>query len=340
MTTPTLEAVPYVLPRLPFKKSHSVALEYHYLRLQAYLQLHSPSDPASLHSLFSDKQNLAAPPHINNVSLSQLSAYSSDPQPPTDHNSLLINVAVNEDLLYQVNLLTMQLSPIYWNGDSYAVRRGIWFQQSTESTSNFVPLDDNLSMLVEDGYVKLKPWVVMDDGNSTEDELGAEITPTIPSESNSGPDGPDSGLPSGPQGPASSKPETTESSGPSGPASVKPLQPSSDPSKPSLSSTNPIEKRYPLPPPFQSQSVLYTSPTTAYLQSDSITQKISSVLSSLTKGVSGIKVIRGWSEVEKEKKRVEDLNSGKKKNKDSGKEEKKDKEEKDEVVEEEEDDGG
>ena len=34
---------------------------------------------------------------------------------------------VNEDKLFQVDLKNFELSPIYWDGPIYEVRRGLWF---------------------------------------------------------------------------------------------------------------------------------------------------------------------------------------------------------------------
>ena len=38
-------------------------------------------------------------------------------------------VPVNEDYLFDVDILKRELSPVYWLGPSYDVRRGTWFYQ-------------------------------------------------------------------------------------------------------------------------------------------------------------------------------------------------------------------
>lgn len=39
------------------------------------------------------------------------------------------NVPVNEDYLFDVDIRKRELSPVYWLGPSYDVRRGTWFYQ-------------------------------------------------------------------------------------------------------------------------------------------------------------------------------------------------------------------
>ncbi|KAJ1549415.1 hypothetical protein HK096_011608, partial [Nowakowskiella sp. JEL0078] len=51
----------------------------------------------------------------------------------------------------------MEISPIYWPGSSYDIRRGEWFY--TADNQKFVPCEENLSRQIEDGYRKFKPWI-------------------------------------------------------------------------------------------------------------------------------------------------------------------------------------
>lgn len=55
-------------------------------------------------------------------------------------------VEVNEDKLFQVDLNDFILSPVYWEGACYEVRRGTWF------SSSGYPLPYRMAQLVEDGY--------------------------------------------------------------------------------------------------------------------------------------------------------------------------------------------
>jgi hypothetical protein len=61
-------------------------------------------------------------------------------------------VPVNEDFLFDVDILERELRPAYWNGPVYEVRRGLWFNPDGSV------IDENLSTQLEDGFLKVKPW--------------------------------------------------------------------------------------------------------------------------------------------------------------------------------------
>jgi hypothetical protein len=61
-------------------------------------------------------------------------------------------VPVNEDYLFDVEIETRELSPTYWLGPVYDVKRGTWFQQDGD------PCDEHLATQLEEGFLKLKPW--------------------------------------------------------------------------------------------------------------------------------------------------------------------------------------
>lgn len=61
-------------------------------------------------------------------------------------------IEVNEDKLFQVDLKSLELSPIYWDGPIYEVRRGLWF------SSDGMPLKAEITKEIEDGFQKLKPY--------------------------------------------------------------------------------------------------------------------------------------------------------------------------------------
>lgn len=61
-------------------------------------------------------------------------------------------VEVNEDKLFQVDLQKYILSPVYWEGSLYEVRRGTWFN------SDGLPLSRKISDLVEKGYHEKRPY--------------------------------------------------------------------------------------------------------------------------------------------------------------------------------------
>lgn len=69
---------------------------------------------------------------------------------PDSEESLLVEV--NEDKLFQVDLKRFDLSPVYWEGPIYEVRRGTWF------TSDGIPLPSDIARSIETGYRYRKPY--------------------------------------------------------------------------------------------------------------------------------------------------------------------------------------
>ncbi|WPK26931.1 hypothetical protein PUMCH_004300 [Australozyma saopauloensis] len=61
-------------------------------------------------------------------------------------------IDVKEDRLYQVEFDSMQLSPVYWPGPVYEVRRGTWFARDG------TPLDAKLTEKLEQSYRKIRPF--------------------------------------------------------------------------------------------------------------------------------------------------------------------------------------
>ncbi|KAJ5365027.1 hypothetical protein N7517_007913, partial [Penicillium concentricum] len=74
---------------------------------------------------------------------------------PTDSEPILSKVPVNEDFLFNVDVEQRELSPTYWIGPVYEVRRGTWFIQDGSSLK---PCEENLATQLEEGYIKLCPW--------------------------------------------------------------------------------------------------------------------------------------------------------------------------------------
>lgn len=68
-----------------------------------------------------------------------------------DGGSPVVNVS--EDKLFQVDLKSFELSPAYWQGPVYEVRRGIWFNSSG------YPVPEKLSKVLEEGYQSKKPYL-------------------------------------------------------------------------------------------------------------------------------------------------------------------------------------
>jgi hypothetical protein len=66
-----------------------------------------------------------------------------------------LRVPVNEDFLFDVDIVERELGPVYWLGPIYEVRRGTWFYQEG---STLRPCEENLAAQLEEGYLKTKPW--------------------------------------------------------------------------------------------------------------------------------------------------------------------------------------
>ncbi|PGH21595.1 hypothetical protein AJ80_03028 [Polytolypa hystricis UAMH7299] len=68
-----------------------------------------------------------------------------------------VKVPVNEDELFDVDVQQRELAPAYWLGPIYEVRRGSWFFQDG---STLRPCEENLAAQLEEGYLKIKPWLL------------------------------------------------------------------------------------------------------------------------------------------------------------------------------------
>ncbi|KAG9502663.1 hypothetical protein J7337_005496 [Fusarium musae] len=74
----------------------------------------------------------------------------------SDSQSTGVRVPVNEDFLFDVDIEFRELAPVYWLGPVYDVRRGTWFYHEG---SNLRPCEENLAAQLEEGYLKMKPWL-------------------------------------------------------------------------------------------------------------------------------------------------------------------------------------
>ncbi|KAI0465420.1 hypothetical protein LJB42_000653 [Komagataella kurtzmanii] len=84
---------------------------------------------------------------------------------------------VLEDRLFNCDIKSRQLYPIYWQGPVYEVRRGIWF-------SNGTPIDQRLSDLIEKQYQALKDKLGMEEDQTLFelDDKTSELSPIEKSE--------------------------------------------------------------------------------------------------------------------------------------------------------------
>jgi hypothetical protein len=91
------------------------------------------------------------------------SASSAERKPNTSMNEAgldenaggKVRVPVHEDFLFDVDVERRELSPVYWLGPIYEVRRGSWFYAEG---STLRPCDENLAAQLEEGYLKVKPF--------------------------------------------------------------------------------------------------------------------------------------------------------------------------------------
>ncbi|KAI6246077.1 putative phospholipase, mitochondrial [Erysiphe necator] len=72
-----------------------------------------------------------------------------------DNSGGRFRIPVQEDFLFDVDVEKREISPVYWLGPIYEVRRGSWFYQ--EGTS-LRPCEENLAVQLEEGYLKTKPF--------------------------------------------------------------------------------------------------------------------------------------------------------------------------------------
>ncbi|KAG1436903.1 hypothetical protein G6F56_013355 [Rhizopus delemar] len=64
------------------------------------------------------------------------------------NNDVRAKVPVNEDYLFEVDVSQRTISPVYWEGPTFEVRRATWFMQS----DGWAPCEENLAEQIELGY--------------------------------------------------------------------------------------------------------------------------------------------------------------------------------------------
>ncbi|KAI8581099.1 hypothetical protein K450DRAFT_234642 [Umbelopsis ramanniana AG] len=173
-------------------------------------------------------------------------------------------VAVNEDELFQVDVSSRTISPVYWSGPTYDVRRATWFIQS--DGSKWIPCEETLAEQIELGYYKHKPWVVdpIEDPPAKLTTKSTDIT-------------------------ESAQATTTAA------AEEKKLEKKLE--------KQPVEKQWMLLGPYMGQYIAYTGPNSAWLLSNTPSGKITKrIYTRLTnnQNLGGTRLLRGYSEVSKQ----------------------------------------
>ncbi|RUP23231.1 LOW QUALITY PROTEIN: hypothetical protein BC936DRAFT_139035, partial [Jimgerdemannia flammicorona] len=206
-------------------------------------------------------------------------AYLSDEPNP--------KVAVNEDYLFEVDVTQRTITPVFWDGPVYEVRRATWFMQG--DSSKWIPCEENLSEQIELGYCKYRPWIP--DPVITEDLTHSTSSDTAAVALGSSPPRPTTPKISGTPGPVTPHP----------PADSATSAGSHDQASPVIEEKK-LEKQWNLLGRYLEQYVIYTGATTAWLLSDSLSSKVTKhIFTRLTNNsnLGGTRLLRGYPEVEK-----------------------------------------
>ncbi|CAI7570858.1 unnamed protein product [Penicillium glandicola] len=187
---------------------------------------------------------------------------------PNDKEPVLTKVPVNEDFLFNVDVEQRELSPTYWIGPVYEVRRGTWFIQDGSSLK---PCEENLATQLEEGYIKLCPWR------------------SQPSEQNSQTNEQDK------SGQIESVPINTYEPDPQAPQLTNP-NPNSPPRGAGNDSNSPTvePQQYRLFGAYMNRIVGYQDSTTAWLMNDDFMSRFSTSVYQKLGGVPGTKLVRGF----------------------------------------------
>ncbi|CAO3601170.1 unnamed protein product [Absidia cylindrospora] len=194
-------------------------------------------------------------------------------------NDVRAKVSVNEDQLFEVDVYERTISPVYWEGATYEVRRATWFMQA--DGSKWVPCEENLAEQIEIGYYKHKPY-------NNENQQPVEDSTTIPSATDLSSSS--SKRYSFPQA------KTDEPSSSTATVEEKKLE--------MTLAKQPVEKQWNLLGRYLGQYIVYTGADTAWLLSNSASSKIAkSIITRLTnkQNMGGTRLIRGYEQVEKQR---------------------------------------
>ncbi|KAJ5400418.1 hypothetical protein N7465_010907 [Penicillium sp. CMV-2018d] len=187
---------------------------------------------------------------------------------PRDSEPVLTKVPVNEDFLFNVDVKQRELSPTYWIGPVYEVRRGTWFIQDGSSLK---PCEENLATQLEEGYIKLCPW--------------RSQSPEQNSQTNEGDR----------SGQIKSVPINTHEPDPRPPQSTNPNSPPRGTGN-DFNTTGPTvePQQYRLFGAYMNRIVGYQDSTTAWLMNDDFMSRFSTSVYQKLGGVPGTKLVRGF----------------------------------------------
>ncbi|KKF95992.1 putative phospholipase C20G8.02 mitochondrial [Ceratocystis platani] len=192
-----------------------------------------------------------------------------------------VKVPVNEDYLFDVDIAKRELGPVYWQGPIYEVRRGTWF---TQEGSKLVPCEENLAAQLEEGYLKVKPWLYTPPLSKSEKGTATATKGQTPKSSAE-----------------NLKPPSTEQT------LVAIASPTTGAAKSAEAPSTPQSHR--LFGTYMNSVATYQDDTTAWLSSDGMFSWVTSAVYGTFAGaghLSGIKLIRGYQEPGKGKDKDKD----------------------------------
>ncbi|KAF7170463.1 hypothetical protein CNMCM5623_002907 [Aspergillus felis] len=187
----------------------------------------------------------------------------------------LFTVPVNEDNLFDVDIERRELTPAYWIGPTYEVRRGTWFFQEG---STFKPCEENLATQLEEGYLKLKPWRLENDQS--------RLPQTV---ANSNPQNED-------------RSDVNKSGSQCTPeAELRASRPLTDQAGHATSVRVNEPRHYRLFGAYMNCIVTYQDSSTALLANDDFMSRMSSTVYQKLGGIPGTRVVRGFIETKRQK---------------------------------------
>ncbi|KAJ0281990.1 hypothetical protein COL940_005409 [Colletotrichum noveboracense] len=257
---PTDDAKPPPQPKkfLPFAKGDSRAIELAYQRLL---------EDSEKRRGDRSQRNVSGGSRRGRKTTGDDGAHSSLETSP--ESAPKTRVPVNEDYLFDVDIEKRELEPVYWLGPVYEVRRGTWFY---DEGSSLRPCEENLASQLEEGYLKVKPWLYP--------------KPRVRSESNKKDVTPKASV-------DNLRAVATASAAAEGNNKPQPPQNQHQPSSHRLFGT------------WMNSIATYQDSTTAWITSDSMLGWVTSTMYERFSGggfMSGVKLVRGYSDVSKNKK--------------------------------------
>ncbi|KAJ5591759.1 uncharacterized protein N7459_002128 [Penicillium hispanicum] len=225
-----------------------------------------PPPPPKKFIPFSPKDSQSIESTFQRLSEVEDSLEHGQPQSKTSQHKST-NVPVNEDYLFDVDVEHRELSPAYWIGPIYEVRRGTWFFQDS---SGMRPCEENLATQLEEGFLKQRPWRT----DAAEEKLPERATLDV-----------------------HDRPERITHSRPGGPVSQPSKSAKFPPGAGEIPTTAASEPQpYRLFGAYMNRIVLYQDASTAWLNTDDFMSRVSTTVYQKLGGIPGTKVVRGFVE--------------------------------------------